>query len=104
MKQVKMKRKDIKYFMKRAYHYYDAYEIYQTDNGSIEVHQYIAWWAVLINILMLPVVILINGLASLKGIKKEMMDQLFQKKRKQYIVWNFHTDHKEYDEILSKIY
>lgn len=104
MKQVKMKRKDIKYFMKRAYHYYDSYEVFMNDKGDIEIHQYVAWWAVLFNVMLIPIYVLINGLTSLKGIMKEVRDQMFQKKYKQYIVWDFDKNHKEYNNILSKIY
>lgn len=95
-RKVKLSRKEAKEIVARKVNIYDKYILFYKEDGAM-LHQYYNWIVPVLNVILIPVYIVIHGIASTGNIYRDIVKKMFQKKygrfRKDYIAprsssWN----------------
>lgn len=95
-RKVKLSRKEAKEIVARKVSIFDNYVLFYKEDGAF-LHRYYNWIVSVLNIALIPVYIVIDGVASTGNIYRDIVKQMFQNKygsfRKDYIAprsssWN----------------
>lgn len=89
-------------FKNRQIKWYDKYEYYY-NNKLILLHKFYNWQAVLLNTIMFPLTVLVEGLGDIKEIIKDIKSLFNQKKYGSFISNGIWSNTDLYDDVMKII-